>query len=540
MLVNDDDLVLTEYFYERTPHYAVLSHTWGPDSEEVSFRDMERGTGKTKKGWQKLLFCAREARRDGLIYSWVDTCCIDTTNNNELTEAITSMYRWYRSAVECYVYLADVPDLETSFDDRSTWNTMFERSRWFTRGWTLQELIAPSNVKFYSQDYMYQGDKEELEEQIQRTTKIPVEVLRGADLGNYDTEEKMSWTKGRKTRRVEDGAYCLLGLFGIFMPLIYGEGKNAFIRLKEQISLIRKGKLFPPLNLENVIDLLIVEAKPEVVTIREDKTNDEETELANDDLETDQTNKTDNKDTESASSSRMWRFDKQRIMSLSEAEKFTTAEIVVENCQKACWHVYSTFSLWRCKYNRQDPDTAPKLFETMEGGLPRSYTTFSLQAWLHKIMHAYDQGDIPPGSLQTSDYKGFLSTNGRTINVNIVRVRVTLKEYPDNIDLMVENFETQLNNGIIFCKHFGDVESHLRLQRLQYLLSENTPLIDLEQLFPPDSSSFKPPSSTYAVLSPNSSQLALVKPPNTEDSGFPSELPVGSPENNTINIKTDD
>lgn len=276
------------------------------------------------------------------------------------------------------------------------------------------------------------------------------------------------------------------------------------------------------------------------MTIREDKTNDEETELANDDLETDQTNKTDNKDTESASSSRMWRFDKQRIMSLSEAEKFTTAEIVVENCQKACWHVYSTFSLWRCKYNRQDPDTAPKLFETMEGGLPRSYTTFSLQAWLHKIMHAYDQGDIPPGSLQTSDYKGFLSTNGRTINVNIVRVRVTLKEYPDNIDLMVENFETQLNNGIIFCKHFGDVESHLRLQRLQYLLSENTPLIDLEQLFPPDSSSFKPPSSTYAVLSPNSSQLALVKPPNTEDSGFPSELPVGSPENNTINIKTDD
>ena len=152
---NDGEFSLTKDFGDDIPRYAILSHTWGADTEEVTFRDLMDGTGKSKAGYDKIRFCGEQARRDGLQYFWVDTCCIDKSNNNELSEAINSMFRWYRNAAKCYVYLSDV--LRPAFDmnDKSNqlpWESAFRKSRWFTRGWTLQELIAPASVEFFSKD----------------------------------------------------------------------------------------------------------------------------------------------------------------------------------------------------------------------------------------------------------------------------------------------------------------------------------------------------------------------------------------------------
>lgn len=236
MLGDDDEPLLTEYFYEDRPHYAILSHTWGPETSEVSYQDMLTGAGKQKSGYRKLLFCLQQARRDGLIYCWVDTCCIDRADHNELSEAITSMYKWYKKAVECYVYLPDVPFRPQDVDMIELWNASFCASRWFKRGWTLQELIAPSSLKFYNAEQSYLGTKETLVKLIQKTTGIPADVIQGGSLDGYSVEARLQWCKGRKTKRIEDEAYCLLGLFGIFMPLLYGEGDNAFVRLREQID----------------------------------------------------------------------------------------------------------------------------------------------------------------------------------------------------------------------------------------------------------------------------------------------------------------
>ncbi|KAL1844650.1 hypothetical protein VTK73DRAFT_2097 [Phialemonium thermophilum] len=130
------------------PPYAILSHTWGPDTEEVSFRDLVEHTGTHKAGYRKLTFCAEQAKRDGLRYFWVDTCCIDKTNSTELATAINSMFRWYRDAARCYVYLSDLSIAGAPCDQGSAppWKSAFRKHRWFTRGWTLQELLAPASV----------------------------------------------------------------------------------------------------------------------------------------------------------------------------------------------------------------------------------------------------------------------------------------------------------------------------------------------------------------------------------------------------------
>jgi hypothetical protein len=126
------------------PPYAILSHTWGLDAEEVTFEDMMNGTGEDKAGYKKFRFCAEQARQDGLQHFWIDTCCINKKNYAELSHAISSMFRWYRNATRCYVYLSDVPPKERRRDRSSqdTWDSDFRESRWFTRGWTLQELLA--------------------------------------------------------------------------------------------------------------------------------------------------------------------------------------------------------------------------------------------------------------------------------------------------------------------------------------------------------------------------------------------------------------
>jgi hypothetical protein len=228
------------------PPYAILSHTWKED-QEVTFKDLMDGTGKSKAGYDKIRFCGQQAKRDGLQYFWVDTCCIDKSNNVELQEAINSMFRWYQNAAKCYVYLSDVSTAKRKASDRFsefTWEPAFQESRWFTRGWTLQELLAPGSVEFFSREGKQLGDKRTLERQIHEITGIPIPALRLTPLSQFGVEERLSWAENRQTTRKEDKAYSLLGIFDVFMPLIYGEGRdNAFKRLWEEIDKPSKGRL---------------------------------------------------------------------------------------------------------------------------------------------------------------------------------------------------------------------------------------------------------------------------------------------------------
>ena len=215
---------------DNVPPYAILSHTWGPDAEEVTFTDLANRTGKDKEGYRKIWFCAKQARYDGLQFFWVDTCCIDKSNNNELSEAINSMFRWYHDAARCYVYLSHLSITAQSESD-------FRASRWFTRGWTLQELLAPTSVEFFTQEGQRIGDKRSLEQQIHEITGIAIPALRGVPLSQFEVDERFKWIETRQTTRDEDMAYCLLGIFDVFMPLIYGEGKeNAIRRLRKEIT----------------------------------------------------------------------------------------------------------------------------------------------------------------------------------------------------------------------------------------------------------------------------------------------------------------
>jgi tetratricopeptide (TPR) repeat protein len=226
---DDGKFSLTEHVGEHMPPYAILSHTWGADHEEISFKDLADSKGEEKKGYNKLQFCGTQAVKDGLEFFWIDTCCIDKSSSAELTEAINSMFRWYSSAAKCYVYLSDVS---------STNEQSFHTSRWFTRGWTLQELLAPTTVKFFSAEGELLGDKISMVDQLRSITGIPVAALQGdLDVITFTVDERLSWAENRETKRSEDAAYSLLGLFGVHIPLIYGEGRdNAFVRLRREIE----------------------------------------------------------------------------------------------------------------------------------------------------------------------------------------------------------------------------------------------------------------------------------------------------------------
>ncbi|KAI0389424.1 HET-domain-containing protein [Xylariaceae sp. FL0594] len=215
-LLNTVSLMLREFVDDRTPAYAILSHTWG--DEEVSLQEMQAPTTDTLKkfGFKKIIEFCITARRRGFEWGWIDTCCIDKTSSGELSEAINSMYRWYRESNACFVYLSDVHSYPLGQD-----LTEFMSSRWFTRGWTLQELLAPTVVRFFNSTWCGLGSKQKLVDAISRATGIET--------------DGMSWAAGRKTSRKEDMAYCLLGLLDVNMPLLYGEGTKAFRRLQEQI-----------------------------------------------------------------------------------------------------------------------------------------------------------------------------------------------------------------------------------------------------------------------------------------------------------------
>jgi len=218
-----------ETFVADPPPYAILSHRWREG--EVSFQDYKDKARRTQmKGYSKIRFFRSLAKTYSLNWVWVDTCCIDKSDSAELSEAVNSMFKWYRMSNICYAYLDDVES-----DDGLLTST------WFTRGWTLQELIAPRELEFWcnnDQGWQHLGTKDLLADQLSRRTRIPKLVLKKSDektITSYTVAMRMSWAAGRETTRPEDMAYCLLGIFDINMPLLYGEGSNAFLRLQQEI-----------------------------------------------------------------------------------------------------------------------------------------------------------------------------------------------------------------------------------------------------------------------------------------------------------------
>ncbi|GIZ45847.1 hypothetical protein CKM354_000899700 [Cercospora kikuchii] len=266
----------------KLPKYAILAHVWLPADEEITFQDLQLDVGQlqTRAGWAKLDHTRKQAFRDGYKYCWIDTCCIDKSSSAELAEAINSMYRWYNLAEVCYVYLADMPDalslaeevqdsyetagsepfsqrqesaqkdprvsvllncsiLDETQQEKDQWDwDAYGRCRWFTRGWTLQEMLAPAHVQFYTRSWLHIGSLRELANRVSEITGVHLEALqRRWPPGTYSIAQRMSWASRRETTKLEDQAYSLLGIFDVNLPIIYGEGEKAFARL--QMELLR-------------------------------------------------------------------------------------------------------------------------------------------------------------------------------------------------------------------------------------------------------------------------------------------------------------
>lgn len=218
--------------------YAILSHTWGDEESTLQdIKDLERkcraeGTNPRDYAPEKIRQSCLLAERHGYHWIWIDTCCIDKTSSAELSEAINSMFTYYSSSEVCYAYLEDVP----TGDQLDATHSAFRLSRWHTRGWTLQELIAPQYVLFLSMSWELLGDKAELSTLLHEITGVPRRVLTlELDHTVPSIASRMSWASMRQTSRPEDEAYCLMGLFNVTMPTIYGEGQRAFHRLQEEI-----------------------------------------------------------------------------------------------------------------------------------------------------------------------------------------------------------------------------------------------------------------------------------------------------------------
>jgi hypothetical protein len=276
-LINASTIRLETFHNESTlPPYAILSHTWG--DSEVTFQDFaalvtskRRGHVLSSAGYYKIAKACEQALSEGLAYVWADTVCIDKTSSAELSEAINSMFRWYRNAEICYAYLDDIDmfdpmrssDATLMLNEGRFWNKSIDaidgndlaKARWFTRGWTLQELVASSKVAFYIKGWKYVGSKSSMKNNLSRITGVDTRSLMEFRT-NVSVAERMSWAAKRVTTKGEDMAYCLLGIFDVSMPLLYGEGaEKAFIRLQEEImkdsddqSLFAWQSIGPPLK----------------------------------------------------------------------------------------------------------------------------------------------------------------------------------------------------------------------------------------------------------------------------------------------------
>ncbi|KAF2247258.1 HET-domain-containing protein, partial [Trematosphaeria pertusa] len=227
-LLHVESMKLHTFYGDGIPPYAILSHTWLKDYEEVTFTQVQNPEAcRHLAGYRKIELLLNQAADEGYEYAWIDTCCIDKTSSAELSEAINSMFAWYQRSQVCYAYLTDVD---------KTKNDNFMESRWWTRAWTLQELLASQDVIFYDNEWNRIGSKFELAAVISKKTGIDKETLREPEqMYLRSVAQRMSWASTRQATRIEDTAYSLLGIFDINMPLLYGEGKNAFVRLQQEI-----------------------------------------------------------------------------------------------------------------------------------------------------------------------------------------------------------------------------------------------------------------------------------------------------------------
>ncbi|KAK4544766.1 hypothetical protein LTR36_004015 [Oleoguttula mirabilis] len=237
-LLNTQTYELQEFFEGQIPEYVILSHRWTHD--EVTYKEFRKGQNKDGAGYRKIMQCCAFARSMVREFVWIDTCCIDKRSSAELSEAINSMWRYYANARECYAYLADVPSLDHG---RDAVLRRLRSSDWFNRGWTLQELLAPPAFVFCNRAWEIIGSRDALCAEVSAITGIAEQYLRrfrmsSGEVTTVSVAERMSWASKRQCTRSEDQAYCLLGLFGVNMPLLYGEGgENAFRRLQlETIS----------------------------------------------------------------------------------------------------------------------------------------------------------------------------------------------------------------------------------------------------------------------------------------------------------------
>jgi hypothetical protein len=236
-LLNTETGTLEYFEGVDVPQYAILSHRWG--SEEVSYQDYGIGRAVSKSGYRKIVELCKLAKSRSLLWAWIDTCCIDKASSAELTESINSMWSYYRNAAECYAYLADVPEPNKERDQHQMDDNLHAAlhcSEWFKRGWTLQELIAPKHLLFCTSSWSIIGSKAELAEELSNITRIRIRYLQDPDnINKASVAMRMSWAANRKTTRIEDIAYSLLGLFDVNMPLLYGEGMKAFMRLQKKL-----------------------------------------------------------------------------------------------------------------------------------------------------------------------------------------------------------------------------------------------------------------------------------------------------------------
>ncbi|KAI9667896.1 MAG: hypothetical protein M1821_000716 [Bathelium mastoideum] len=256
---------------------AIISHRWGdnetnfqnlqeilqlqesPNSTESIFDDPESYKfSKEEEGLFKIAVACKKASEYGfrgedgrgtrqtqamLEYIWMDTCCIDKTNSDEEDRAINSMFRWYRDAKVCFAYLSDVSQEESEYQDEQKdlkgkriqrRINCFKESDWFSRGWTLQELLAPRVLYFFDHKWRFIDAKKTRSADIQSRTKIEAKYING-DFSDACTAVKMSWLSSRETTLKEDMAYCMVGIFGVYMHVQKAEGEHAFLRLQEEL-----------------------------------------------------------------------------------------------------------------------------------------------------------------------------------------------------------------------------------------------------------------------------------------------------------------
>ncbi|KAI5997083.1 heterokaryon incompatibility protein-domain-containing protein [Pisolithus albus] len=239
--VDHDMKSVLEERSDASKDYAILSHRW-LDGDEVNFLEImelakmeNRDKIRKRSGYQKIVKSCQQAEADELKWLWVDTCCIDKRSSSELSETLNSMFRWYENSNKCYAYLHDVDVFPTTPNNETSAGSGCG-PEWFSRGWTLQELIAPMDLQFFNKDWQAIGNKRDLATTLEKITRVPFGVLVDG-LASYhpSVAQVMSWAADRRTTRIEDRAYSLMGLLNVNMPMLYGEGKKAFIRLQQEI-----------------------------------------------------------------------------------------------------------------------------------------------------------------------------------------------------------------------------------------------------------------------------------------------------------------